>query len=208
MSTSRTRLTALPLLLVLAALAGSVTASANRMEFAVEGSGEEITGQSLAATFTTSEFGGARISCKGTFSGRYERIISKTSGSHIGNITFAGASECTWEGTAASVTFLPQRSPWEERYRSFTGTLPSITNVLANIAQLEFLIRAQIGLQIIQCLYRAEAEALVIIEPRGIAYLAEAGARLVTTLSGICPVTIRLGGSYPFVASSLRYRLI
>lgn len=204
----RRTMTFLAALLLLATLALASAVSANRLEFTNVGSGEEITAQTTEATFSNAEFG-IRIRCNSTFRGRYEPVVSKVSGSHIGNYTFAGASGCTTpEGNSASVTFLEQRSPWETKYRSFTGTLPSISRVLSNIAQLEFLIRVQIGLQIFACLYRAEAEALIITEPRSIAYLAEAGARLVSTLSGICPVIIRLGGSYPFAASSLTMRLI
>jgi len=103
-----------------------------------------------------SEFGfGERISrCSLTLEGSlHSNSIVKTRGSLVGYVTGGGVSGC---GAFITATVLTANLPWHIRYKSFSGTLPNISNINFEIVGFEYRIRETAFL--IECLYRSTVE--------------------------------------------------
>lgn len=99
------------------------TASANHLS---------SSSQSFRITWTSAEsIGGfGTIKCSLTLEGSlHSRTITKTFGLLIGAINRASLGPCS-EGSA---TILQASLPWHVQYASFTGSLPSITNIRTNL---------------------------------------------------------------------------
>jgi hypothetical protein len=184
----------LALAIVAATICIGVSASAAIANRAILTTGGEVTAPTESMNFTSSE-GAIRIRCPKTFTANIEREIPKRRGSHIGSASFAGTAGCRSELAEAVVRFLGE--PWEMKYQSFSGTLPNIEGVLVQFVQLEFLIQIRIlGITTLACLYRAEAEAQVILRSEEVDFLIESRARLVATLTGSCPELMLIEGHF------------
>jgi hypothetical protein len=155
--------------------------------------------QTLRATFREVRFSGGfgSTTCPVTVEGSFhERTISKNSGALTGYITRAIIGTCA-TGTA---TILAETLPWHVRYNSFTGTLPNITSVVANIVGTAFQIHEPVfG---ITCLARATEG-----EPARITFNREAGGVLTTAvLSG--SVGTNCGASGTFTGTSTSFTVL
>jgi hypothetical protein len=130
---------------LLAALVG--TASAGRLS---------TTELRLRATWTRLSYatGGGTAECEVAVEGAFhERTIAKTRGRLSGLITAAAITRCARGG----VTVLRETLPWHVQYDSFTGTLPNISAIRANIIGLSFRLREPVfG---IECLARSTTES-------------------------------------------------
>jgi len=72
--------------------------------------------------------GGVTVRCPVRFEGAFHsRTISKVCGQLIGYIETAGVTEASCTNGGARV--LSESLPWHVRYHSFTGTLPTITEI-------------------------------------------------------------------------------
>jgi hypothetical protein len=131
--------------------------------------------QTLRATFATLEFSGGfgTTRCPVTLEGSFHaRTTSKVAGRLVGYLTRAAIGACA-TGTA---TVLTETLPWHIQYASFTGTLPNITSVRANVVGVGFRIREVGG---VTCLSRS-SEA----EPVTVAFNREAGGALTSATVG------------------------
>jgi hypothetical protein len=140
------------------------TASAGRLS---------TSSQELRATFAPLEFSGGfgTTRCPLTLEGSFhQRTTSKAAGSLVGYLTRATAGACS----QGSVTVLTETLPWHIRYASFSGTLPNITSVTANIVGSAFRVREPGG---VTCLARS-TEA----EPTSVTFNREASGALTTAV--------------------------
>jgi hypothetical protein len=133
------------------ALAIAVSAaSANRLS---------VSNQSFRTVFTpwifqSSEEGGVQLRCNLTLEGSFHtRTLSKTRGALIGHVTRASLNNCS----GVFVTTLQASLPWHISYRSFTGTLPSITGLQIDIVGFTFLLDTALT----DCLYQSTMSAPV-----------------------------------------------
>jgi len=119
------------LLVVLAALASSVTSASAR--------NLSLSNQHIRITFSTVTFGAVTVRCRVTLEGSlHARTHAKVGGLLIGYITRGDiARQCTEPfGVASLAWFLTlaeglgvETLPWHLRYQGFAGTLPNITTV-------------------------------------------------------------------------------
>ena len=96
--------------------------------------------QTLRATFNRLDFSGGfgTVECAVVFEGSFHaRTIAKVSGTLSGFVTRASITSCS----RASATVLSETLPWHVRYRGFTGTLPNINTVSADISGVNFRFR-------------------------------------------------------------------
>jgi hypothetical protein len=96
--------------------------------------------QTLRATFPRVDFSGGfgTVECPVTVEGSFHaRTIAKTPGNLTGSVTAGTVGSCTRGGA----TMLAETLPWHVRYTSFTGTLPSIATITANVIGVGFRIR-------------------------------------------------------------------
>lgn len=132
--------------------------------------------QTLRATFARLEFTGGfgTASCPVTIEGSFHsRSIAKIAGSLTGHITRSVVGACN----AGAVTVLTETLPWHTQYSSFSGTLPNITNIRANIIGVAFSIREPaFG---ITCLARSEAR-----QPSTLTLNREGGGAITTVTAG------------------------
>lgn len=139
---SKLLLVAVTTALVLAV--GIGTASARRIE---------TSSQAFRAVWTPLEFTGGvfAVRCSVTLEGSFHsKTLSKVEGQLVGYITRAAlTSPCS----SGSATVLTAHLPWHIQYKSFTGTLPNITNITTKLIGAEFQV-SQLG---VTCLYITEA---------------------------------------------------
>jgi hypothetical protein len=120
---------ALATLVAVVALAAAVgAAGARRFEFSDQ-----------RFTFVTRSVGyrgGEPTNCPITLAGSFHsRTISKVSGQLVGYINSAGSGTCP-EGSGRVLT---ESLPWHVRFASFSGTLPSITQIKLQVIGYSFL---------------------------------------------------------------------
>jgi hypothetical protein len=104
-----------------------------------------VSNQTLRGVFREVRFTGGfgNITCAVTAEGSFhQRTIAKVVGSLVGYITRADLGACA-EGAA---TILRETLPWHVRYLSFTGMLPNITAITANIVGIAFRLREGAGI--------------------------------------------------------------
>ncbi|HEV7774751.1 MAG TPA: hypothetical protein VGO48_15830 [Conexibacter sp.] len=167
-------LTVVGAIVLLAALVGS--ASAGRLS---------TSSQRVAAAWTRFNFRGGlgTVECEIIVNGSFhERTLSKTTGTLSGFISSANINRCS----RGAVTVLAETLPWHVQYESFTGALPTITNIRAKIIGLAF--RVQEPVFAIECLSRATAEA-----PGFLTFNRETATG--ATISGSAGGSIRCGGA-------------
>jgi hypothetical protein len=105
-----------------------------------------ISSQPLRATFTRINFSGGfgtsecRVTVEGSF---HARTISKVANTLSGFITRAIVENPCIRGTA---TVLTETLPWHVRYQGFTGSLPSISTIFADVSSPTFSIREPFGI--------------------------------------------------------------
>ena len=100
--------------------------------------------QTLRATFNRMNFTGGfgTIECALVFEGSFHaRTIAKVVGTLSGFVTRAVVSSCARGGA----TVLSETLPWHIRYRGFTGTLPNINTVSADVSGTAWVIREPFG---------------------------------------------------------------
>jgi hypothetical protein len=133
------------------------------------------TSQGLRSTFREVRF---RLpffttSCQVTLEGTlHSRTIAKVAGALIGYITRAELGPCT----SGSYTILRETLPWHVRYLGFTGTLPTITSMRANVIGWSWRMREPFG---ITCLWRSATT-----EPVTLTYNREASGTLTSSELG------------------------
>ncbi|HEX7291737.1 MAG TPA: hypothetical protein VF250_11490 [Conexibacter sp.] len=109
--------------------------------------------QTYRATYREVEIAGlfgvtvCELVTEGSF---HSRNIAKTAGSLIGYITRATLGACA----AGTATIQQLTLPWHVRYLAFTGTLPNIISIRANIIEVGARAREPGG---IECLARSSA---------------------------------------------------
>src|SRR5215218_2217608 len=107
----------------------------------------------------------------------HARTISKVVSSLVGYINRADMAQCSSGGLIES-RVLREGLPWHVRYRSFTGTLPSIGNLAVSI--IGFAMQIREGPFGLRCLGSSTAE-----QPLGMTYTREGGGALTAaTASG------------------------
>jgi hypothetical protein len=122
-----------------------------------------IRATSVALSFTSPEEAGVTITSNVTLTGSLERAIQKREGGVVGTIT-----RC--ETTRETITGAPERTtvsvecvrlvPFRILYKTFLGTLPSITGILVLI-RAGFLISIKNnGIPVNECLYEGNVGAL------------------------------------------------
>jgi hypothetical protein len=107
------------------------SASANRLS---------VSSRNIRVVWSPLTFSGAGriIRCNVTLEGSFHNAtITKSVGSLIGYISRGTAGGCGAEGSA---TVTQSTLPWHVRYRSFTGSLPSITGVGLSLVRAGFAI--------------------------------------------------------------------
>lgn len=140
-----------------------------------------ISNQNLRASWRSSRFSGAfgETVCPLTIEGSFHsRTIAKVVGTLTGFVTRAITGACS----VGSATLLTETLPWHSRYQGFTGTLPNITSLTANVIGVSMRIREP-GSAI--CLARSSATEPVVITANR-----EVGGALTTAEIG---GTIRVG---------------
>lgn len=99
-----------------------------------------VTNRSFTATWTPLEIQAERfrtIQCNVVLEGSFHSAsFAKTSGLLVGFVTRGTTELCTEGAFIVSATSLP----WHVRYRGFSGTLPSITNVGLGVVGAKFTI--------------------------------------------------------------------
>lgn len=155
---------------VLGALASAASANHLRMS-----------STTFRATWTSFEFAGGfgTSRCNLTLEGSLRSAtISKVLGAEIGSISAGTVGSCP----TGSATILRETLPWRIRYESFTGTLPAITSVTANVVGGGFQIREPtFG---ITCLATSTESLpiriIIMIEPHGAVIGIQIGGRVAT----------------------------
>jgi hypothetical protein len=125
---SKLLLTALTAAFVLSIAVGS--ASANRISI----SAQDFDARWSHLVFTTDS--GTSLSCPLTLQGSFHsRTIGKVPNALIGFVSRASVRGQNSAGncTGATATVLTATLPWHITYRSFTGTLPSVTGINVNL---------------------------------------------------------------------------
>jgi hypothetical protein len=112
----------------------------------------------VALSFTSPEEAGVTITTNVTLTGTLERAIQKREGGVVGTIT-----RC--ETTRETITGAPERTtvsvecvrlvPFRILYKTFLGTLPSITGILTLIRWGYLIATKNNGIPINECLYEA-----------------------------------------------------
>lgn len=130
--------------------------------------------QTLRASFRevrfTLPFG--TVNCSITVEGSFhQRTQAKVAGSLVGYITRGDLGTCS----SGRVTVLRETLPWHIRYSSFSGTLPNITSLRANIIGVSF----RISDGIIFCLATTTAA-----QPAIVTFVREAGGAVTTVELG------------------------
>jgi hypothetical protein len=118
-------------------LLGAVVATASARNLSVSS-------QTLRAAFREVILNGpfGTIACAVTVEGSFhQRTTAKIQATLVGYITSAILGVCS-QGTA---TLLRETLPWHIRYLSFTGTLPNITTLRANVIGSSYRIRETFG---------------------------------------------------------------
>lgn len=116
------------------------------------------TNQSLRATFREFRFvlPGATTNCQLTIEGSFHhRTAAKVIGSLVGVLTRVTLGPCA-SGTA---TILQETLPWHALYSGFTGALPNITTLRANLPNAALRVREAGG---IACLARSSVAEPVV----------------------------------------------
>ncbi len=165
----------------LGALVG--TASANRLSFS---------SSTLRGTWASTEFAGGfgTVRCSMTIEGSlHSRSIVKTAGALIGYITRASIGPCA----TGSATVLTATLPWHIRYSSFSGTLPNISRITANVIGMGLQIREPtLGITCLATSTAAEPVIIIIVrEAGGIIVIIVWGGEIETS----CGLKGTLGGS-------------
>jgi hypothetical protein len=161
-------------------LLGALVGSASARNFS-------ISNQFMSATFRRVTFEGpfGTITCEVVVEGSFHRrTTAKRVGSLVGYITRETLNSCA----AGAATILQETLPWHIRYLGFSGTLPNITTITANIVRAAFQIR-----QLFNCLATStEADPLVVTFNRDLA------TRVVTTatVTGTVPSTCGIEGTF------------
>jgi hypothetical protein len=161
---SKALLIALGASLCMLAVAG--TASAGRLSVTEHEFRAVWTG--LQAQTDSGYFITCRVTIEGSLVGR---TIAKTVGALVGRVTRATVGTCS-ENT---LIILQASLPWHLTYVGFTGTLPNIQSVRANVIGAE--IRGEIGFGL-GCLGTTTTE-----RPMRVSFNREAGGRLIEVLS-------------------------
>jgi hypothetical protein len=150
-------------------LLGALVASASARNL-------ELT-QTASALWTRMVFAGGfgTMPCEIKLSGSlHARTIAKSVGSLIGYITEGTVLRCERGGMIINQASLP----WHLRYRSFLGTLPSITGLTESVTGAEWTYREPFG---ITCIVRRETSSLILT------YGVSAGRFTEASLSGESP---------------------
>lgn len=144
--------------------------------------------QTLRATFARINFSGGfgTTECSLTFEGSFHaRTIAKVAGTLSGFVTRAVLGACA-RGVG---TVLTETLPWHVRYRSFTGTLPNISTIIADINGVGFQIREPtFG---VTCLASGGLVITFNREAGGVVTTADASGRLPTSCGAEGTVTGR-----------------
>jgi hypothetical protein len=153
----------------------------------------EITTQRLRGSFRRLEFHlpGATTTCEVTVEGSFHsRTTAKVLGSLVGYITRVDMGPCA----SGTVTILTAGLPWHIRYSGFTGTLPTITSIIAHVLNSSLRVRESGG---VACLAGTNAS-----EPGIIRFHRETVTGVITgvELSG----TVRTGAECFGVGGSFR----
>jgi hypothetical protein len=164
-------------------------ASANHLEVSNAERGFRLVG---TQSFTYSAF--ILITCSVTLEGTFSaRTFEKVVGRKIGDVTRATFEACN---NGDSVRPLAETLPWEVQYVSFSGVLPAITAVTTKIVRGGYLLSGSFG----GCLASASAEnpeTLALELSSGAVVSGQLSATLpLRTVSGICPATTSVRGSY------------
>jgi hypothetical protein len=102
------------------------------------------TSQTMRTQFRELKFEGpfGTTTCQMTMEGSlHSRTIAKTAGSLVGYITSVRLGVCA-QGTA---TVLTETLPWHMQYGSFSGTLPSISEIELQVIGASFRVRETFG---------------------------------------------------------------
>jgi hypothetical protein len=127
------------LLVVAAVLLVGGSASANRLSANYQDAVLKWNDSSQRLTF---EAGGNTVECEVTISGSFHELtMPKTANLLIGHATSASVDSAGCVGGTASA--LTGTLPWHLRFSSFTGTLPRITSLYAELVGARFLIRVE-----------------------------------------------------------------
>jgi hypothetical protein len=130
-------------------LVGALAASASARNFEVTWINSDLwTNVSFTGGFGV-------VECEIKLSGSiHARTIAKSVGSLIGYVTEGTVLRCARGGA----TIRQESLPWHRRYRSFSGTLPSITGLSETITGAEWQVREPFG---ISCTVRRETSSTI-----------------------------------------------
>ncbi len=135
-------------LAVMTLLLTTSSAAANRLSVNVD------TFRIIWNTMSFTTAAGTTIRCKVTLQGSFtSRVIAKTLGATMGEITAASIAECS----GGRMVFLTETLPWTILYRGYVSALPNITAVLVTMSGISF----RWG-TISTCLYSVPAETPLI----------------------------------------------
>jgi hypothetical protein len=150
--------------------------------------------QRLRAVFTRADFTGGfgTVECEVTMEGSFhQRTIAKTA---LALTAFVTRSTIRTPCRRGEATVLTETLPWHVTYRGFSGTLPSISSISANIVGMSFRIREPtFGTT---CLARSTAES-----PAIATFNREAGAMLLSTSIGGTVTCGSFSGSFSGTSS-------
>jgi hypothetical protein len=171
-------------------LLGALVGAASARNFSVSN-------QNLRATFRSVEYGGGfgTSKCDVTIEGSFhQRTIAKVLRALTGYITRAIIQKPCLVGDA---TILTATLPWHVTYAGFSGTLPDITAISANVVGAAFgAIEPAFGFA---CLSRSTAES-----PQTVTFNREAGGAITTALAGgTIPTSCGLNGTLRGTSSTL-----
>lgn len=117
-----------------------------------------ISNQNLRASWREARFNGVfgNIVCPLTIEGSFHnRTMAKVVGTLTGYVNRAITGPCS----VGSATLLTETLPWHSRYSGFTGTLPNITTLTANVIGVSMRVREPSAI----CLARSSAAEPVVI---------------------------------------------
>lgn len=153
--------------------------------------GGAITANSVGRiTFTG---GAVSISCDISLTGTLAASVAKVAGTSFGSIT-AGTSTSCGTGVVSSVL---TATPWAVQYRSFTGTLPSISTLTQRWAPMTWSYGA---VTIGTCLYTTPGLGFTFTPPRALAI--DASNSWTKAAGGaLCPTSGRWSGAFALTTS-------
>ena len=145
--------------LLLAGLAASLVLGGSATASPAEGGVSGHEGPTFRGTWGTVSWEGlfSPVRCTLTLEGSFHSaFISKVINALVGYVSAGRIGTCA-QGAA---TVLTETLPWHVRYRSFTGTLPAITNLGFTVTGASFRIRETSGFE---CLLAASIESPMIV---------------------------------------------